>query len=277
MLTYLFNSSFSISTLTWSNILDLAIKVGIVVITFFVFRIVIKLTLKAIDKVLLKKQIKGIFHNFIISIIKVVVYIILILTLLGAFEIDTTPLLAVLGTFGLALGLALKDHMANLASGILIVVNKQFALGDYIGCEGVDGTVVKLELFNTKLKTLDNKIVYIPNSNFTKNAIINYTKESTRRVDVSIGVSYNTKIADVKKAIDNIIEKNNKILKEPESFVGLVEFGDSSINFVVRVWTETINYWEVYFYINEAIKVQFDKQNIEIPYPQLDIHMNKEK
>jgi len=275
MLAYLSYGSFSISNWSWSSILDFIIKVAIVVAVFIVFRIIFKIALKSVEKMLTKKEIKGTFHNFILSVIKVVVYIVLILTLLGAFNVDTTPLLTVLGTFGLALGLALKDHMANLASGILIIVNKQFELGDYISCGGAEGIVVKLELFNTKLKSFDNKIVYVPNSAFTKGAITNYTKESIRRVDVNIGVSYNTKIDSVRKTVIDIIKNNSKILKEPESFIGLNEFGDNSLNFVVRVWTETINYWEVYFYINEAIKQSFDKENIEIPYPQLDIHMNK--
>ncbi|MBN2852191.1 MAG: mechanosensitive ion channel [Clostridia bacterium] len=267
--------SFSLQDFKWSTFWDFLFKVGVVIVLFFVFAMIIKFSLKAIEKMLDKKQVTGVFHKFILSIIKVVAYVVLIITLLGAFNINTAPLLTALGTLGLAVGLALKDHMSNLASGILIAINKQFAIGDFVGCSQVMGTVEKVELFNTRMKTIDNKVIYIPNSHFTQNTVTNYTKEDIRRVDISIGVSYSAVVEQVKLALGNIIQSNEKVLKEPAFFVGLIEFGNSSVNFTVRAWVKTVDYWDVYFYINEQIKSEFEKQNIQIPYPQLDVHFDK--
>lgn len=264
------------SSLTWTIVLDYAIKGVIVLVTFIILSLFIKFSLKGLTKILNKRQISNPFVGFIISITRISLFAILILIVLGFLNINTAPLLAVLGTFGLALGLALKDHMSNLASGILIVINKQFGIGDYIGCGDVAGSVEKVELFSTKLITFDNKAVFVPNSIFTKNALTNYSREKIRRVDIKIGVAYSVNTDNVKKAVEEIVLANEKILREPEYFVGLTDFGNSSVNFVVKAWTKTEDYWDTYFYINEAIKKEFDKQNIEIPFPQMDIHM-KEK
>ncbi len=264
------------SSLTWSIVLDYAIKAAIIIVAFLVLSLVINFSLKGLAKILNKRQVRNPFIGFIISITKIVSYVILVLIVLGFLNINTAPLLAVLGTFGLALGLALKDHMSNLASGILIILNKQFGIGDYIGCTNVAGSVEIIELFSTKLITFDNKAVFVPNSLFTQNAVINYSREDMRRVDLKIGVAYSVNVESVKKSIESIVANNEKILHEPAYFVGLTDFGDSSVNFAVRVWTKTKDYWDVYFYINEAIKKEFEKQNIEIPFPQMDIHM-KEK
>lgn len=267
--------TFSIKEMQWSDVWDFLLKVGIVIVLFFVFALIIRVSVKGIEKLLDKKQVTGVFHKFILSIIKIAAYVVLIITLLSAFNINTAPLLTALGTLGLAVGLALKDHMSNLASGILIAVNKQFAIGDFVGCSQAMGTVEKVELFNTKLKTIDNRIIYIPNSHFTQNTVTNYTKEDIRRVDIAIGVSYNAEVDQVKMAIGNILESNEKVMKEPAFFVGLIDFGNSSVNFTVRAWVKTVDYWEVYFYINEQIKTEFEKQRIIIPFPQLDVHFDQ--
>ncbi|MCK5812235.1 MAG: mechanosensitive ion channel family protein [Clostridiales bacterium] len=266
----------NLSSLTWPIVLDYAIKVVIIIVAIIILTMIIKFSLKGLEKILDKRQVRNPFIGFIISVTKIVSYVILILIVLGFFNINTAPLLAVLGTFGLALGLALKDHMSNLASGILIILNKQFKIGDYIGCANTAGSVEIIELFSTKLITFDNKAVFVPNSLFTQNAVINYSREDMRRVDVAIGVSYSAKVENVKSIIESIVTENEKILSVPSHFVGLTDFGDSSVNFTVRVWTKTEDYWDTYFYINESIKREFDKQKIEIPFPQMDVHMKKE-
>jgi len=267
--------AFSFTNINWSDVINFAIKLGAVIIGFIISAFIIKLLVKGLEKILNKKLVRKPFVGFILSVTRVVLYVVLVLVILGFFNVSTAPLLTVLGTFGLALGLALKDHMSNLASGILIVINKQFEVGDYIECNNVSGVVEKVELFTTKLVTIDNKAVFMPNAQFTQNAVTNYTREDIRRVDISIGVSYSAKVDKVKQVINDIIKSNDAILEEPEYFIGLVNFGDNSVNFTVRVWVKTENYWNVYFFINEKIKSEFEKENIEIPYPQLDVHMNK--
>jgi len=273
LLTNILN--FSFIEMKWSDVINFAIKLAAVIIGFIIAAFIIKLLIKGLEKILNKKLVRRPFVGFILSVTRIVLYVVLVLIILGFFNVSTAPLLTVLGTFGLALGLALKDHMSNLASGILIVVNKQFKVGDYIECNNASGVVEKVELFTTKLITIDNKAIFVPNAHFTQNAVTNYTREDIRRVDIAIGVAYSSKVDDVKKAIDNIIKANNAILEEPEYFVGLINFGDNSVNFTVRVWVKTENYWNVYFFINEQIKSEFEKQHIEIPYPQLDVHIDK--
>jgi len=273
LLTNILN--FSFTEMKWSDVINFAIKLAVVIIGFIIAAFIIKLLIIGLEKILNKKLVRRPFVGFILSVTRIVLYIVLVLIILGFFNISTAPLLTVLGTFGLALGLALKDHMSNLASGILIVINKQFEVGDYIECNNASGVVEKVELFTTKLITIDNKAIFVPNAYFTQNAVTNYTREDIRRVDVAIGVAYSSKVDDVKKAIDNVIKSNDAILEEPEYFVGLINFGDNSVNFTVRAWVKTADYWNVYFFINEQIKSEFEKQNIEIPYPQLDVHMDK--
>jgi small conductance mechanosensitive channel len=227
---------------------------------------------KAIMKKLEKKEVKDTFYIFIVNIVKIVLWIIVGLIFLQILKIPMTPLVAVLGTLGIGVGLALKDHMSNIAGGIIIAVNKQFEVGDYIKCSDMEGMVEDVELFFTKLKTFDNKAVYAPNSIFSSNNVFNYTKNDMRRVDVSIGVSYDASFDEVKSVVAGILDANELIKKEPEYFIGIKEYGDSSINIIIKVWTDTSEYWNVFYYINDMLKREFDKKGIEIPFPQLDVH-----
>lgn len=259
-------------TISWPKVIDYLIRIGIVIVLFVIFLLVMKVLKKILKKSLEKKNVKNTFHRFILSLFRVGVWIIAVLIFLQILKVPLTPLVAGLGTLGIGLGLALKDHMANVAGGIMIAVNKQFDVGDYIKCGETEGFVEDVELFFTRMKTFDNKIIYAPNSIFPSNSVFNYTKENMRRVDVSIGVSYSSKIDKVKEVIEELLKSYELVKSEPVSFVGITNYGDSSINFIVRAWTDTSNYWPVYFHINEMLKKEFDKNGIIIPFPQLDIH-----
>ncbi len=256
----------------WSLVIDYAARVLLVIAGFFICKLIIKLMVKWIVKWLEKKEVKSTFHSFIISIFKALAWIILLVVFLQLLKVPLSPMVAALGTLGLGIGLALKDHMANIAGGVMIAVNKQFSVGDYVKCTDAEGFVESVELFLTRIKTMDNKVVFLPNAVFSSNVVYNYTKENMRRVDVSIGVSYSASVEAVKNVLLALMDSNEMIKKEPAAFAGVTDFGDSSVNLTVRAWTDTSNYWDVYFYINETLKKEFDKKGIEIPFPQLDVH-----
>ncbi len=258
--------------ISWPALVDYLVRIGIVLVLFFVFLIIMKIMKKILRKSLERKKVKNTFHRFIISIFQAGAWILIILVFLQILKVPLTPLVAGLGTLGIGLGLALKDHMSNIAGGIMIAINKQFDVGDYIKCGDTEGFVEDVELFFTRIRTFDNKIIYAPNSIFPSTSVFNYTKENLRRVDVSIGVSYHSGIDNVKDVIEQLLESYELVKKEPSVFVGITSYGDSSINFIVRAWTETQNYWPVYFHINEMLKKEFDKNGIVIPFPQLDVH-----
>lgn len=258
--------------MSWPGVVDYLIRIGIVIVLFIVFWLIMKVLKKVLLKLLEKKSVKNTFHRFIVNIFRIGAWILMILVFLQILKVPLTPLVAGLGTLGIGLGLALKDHMSNVAGGIMIAINKQFDVGDYIKCGETEGFVEDVELFFTRIRTYDNKIIFAPNSIFPSTSVFNYTRENLRRVDVSIGVSYSSGIDIVKKVIEEMLSSYSLVKNEPVPFVGVISYGDSSINFMVRAWTETANYWSVYYYINEMLKKEFDKNGIVIPFPQLDVH-----
>jgi small conductance mechanosensitive channel len=264
--------SSSLWSISWPTVIDYGIRIVGVIAGFFAFKVILKVMMKILGKRLEKRNIKNTFHSFIISLTRAALWIIVGLIFLQILKVPMTPLITALGALGIGIGLALKDHMSNIAGGVMIAINKQFDVGDYIKCTDIEGSIEDVELFFTRLKTFDNKIIYAPNSIFAANNVINYTRENIRRVDVSIGVSYESEIEEVKKIIGELLASNELIKKEPASFIGVTNYGDSSVNLIIRAWVDTSNYWEVYFFINERLKKEFDSKGIVIPFPQLDIH-----
>jgi len=182
---------------------------------------------------------------------------------------------AVIGAAGLAIGLALQGSLSNFAAGVLIVGFRPFKSGDYVEVGGVAGSVEAIQIFQTVLKTPDNKMVVVPNSGVIGSPITNYSRHDTRRVDLTIGVSYSSDLKLTKKVIQEALEKDERILKDHDITIGVVALADSSVNFVVRPWCKTADYWDVYFDSNQAIKEALDANGIEIPFPQMDVHLNK--
>lgn len=212
---------------------------------------------------------------FINSILKVIFYLLLLITVASTLGIEMTSFIAVLGAAGLAVGLALQGSLANFAGGVLILTFRPFDVGNFIETNEHKGKVVAIKILYTTLLTRDNKKVVIPNGKLSNNSIINYSTEENRRVDLNFGISYEDNILKVKQILTYIVDQHKMILDEPEPIIRVGEHADSAVIFNVLVWTKAENYWDVYYDMMEQVKIVFDKQDISIPYPQMDVHMDK--
>lgn len=213
--------------------------------------------------------------QFVSSLVSVILKAVLLISVASMIGIETTSFIAVLGAAGLAIGFALQGSLANFAGGVLILLFKPFKSGDLIEAQGYIGTVKEIQIFNTVLKTGDNRIVIIPNGALSSSSMVNINQESTRRVDLSFGIGYGDDIDHAKMIINTVIAGDDRILKEIEPLVVVSELADSSVNFTVRVWVNTPDYWVVYFAMHEQMKKAFDAKGISIPFPQQDVHMHQ--
>lgn len=199
----------------------------------------------------------------------------IIIAALGQLGIQTTSLIAMLGAAGLAIGLALQGSLSNFASGVMLVTFRPCKVGDYVEAGGISGTVADISIFSTVLTTPDNKVITVPNSAIMENSITNYSAKPQRRIDLVIGVSYDADIRHAKNVLLSIVQKDKRVLTAPALNIAVSELADSSVNFVVRPWVKTADYWNVYFDLLEAIKVGLDEEGIGIPYPQIDLHLQQ--
>ena len=213
--------------------------------------------------------------EFVHGLVRYLLFVIVLIAALGRVGVQTASVVAVIGAAGLAVGLALQGSLSNFAAGVLIVAFRPFKSGDYVEIGGVAGSVEAIQIFQTVLKTPDNKMVVVPNSSVIGGAITNYSRHETRRVDLVIGVSYKADLKQTKQVIRETLEKDPRILKDPDMTIGVLALADSSVNFVVRPWCKTADYWDVYFDSTLAIKEALDAAGIEIPFPQMDVHLNK--
>lgn len=225
-----------------------------------------------ISKTMQRAKIGDTVISFVNSFVKIGMKVLVVIAAIGTLGFNIASIITALGAATVAIGLALQDCLKNVASGIMILINKPFKVGDYLEANGLQGTVKRIDISSTHLLTPDNKEVIMPNSGLSASNIVNYSSQENRRVDFSFSVSYNSDIDSVKKIINGVIDKNKLILSEPERFIAVGEHADSSVEFVVRVWCKTENYWDVYFYMQENIKKAFDENKIEIPFPQIDVH-----
>ena len=210
---------------------------------------------------------------FIMSIINILLLIVVILASVKNLGVDTTSFIAILGAAGLAIGLALQGTLGNIGSGVILILFRPFEVGDTISAGGETGTVESISLFNTTLLTPDNKVILIPNGSVAGGSITNFSKKTTRRVDFVFGIGYDDDLKLAKSTLQKIVDEDSRILKDPASFIGVGELGDSSVNFTVRVWVKAEDYWGVHFDTNEKVKLTFDEKGISMPYPQMDIHL----
>lgn len=263
----------------YSNYYELAVSYGLKAIYTIVVLIIglkiIKALKKPLESSFKKSKIDETVQKFILSLVNAVLKVILIIIIASMIGIHTTSLVAVLGAASFAVGLALQGSLSNFAGGVLILLLKPFNINDFIEAQGHMGTVKEIQIFYTHLLTPDNKLIVIPNGNLSNASVINYSKMSTRRVDLTFGVGYDSNIDEVKKTILDVINKQGQILKDPPPFIRLSEHGDSSLNFTVRVWCNAADYWNIYFDLIENVKDAFDDVNIDIPYPHVVVNMNK--
>jgi small conductance mechanosensitive channel len=199
----------------------------------------------------------------------------IIISALGALGVQTASFIAIIGAAGLAVGFALQGSLANFASGVMLIIFRPFKSGDYVEAGGTSGSVEAIQIFNTTLKTPDNKKVIVPNSQITGDKIVNYSAMDKRRIDLVFGIGYDDNIRQAKEILEKIITEDSRILKDPAPVIAVLELGDSSVNFAVRPWVNTADYWAVYFDITEKVKLTFDENNISIPYPQTDVHIHQ--
>lgn len=231
--------------------------------------------LKTFNKVLDKRGVDKTLVSFLNSFSNIAIKFILVLSVLDFAGFKTASLTALLASGGLAIGLALQGSLGNFAGGIIILFLRPFKVGDFIETSTHTGTVEDIKLFYTHLITPDNKQILIPNGTISNGSLINYSAKETRRVDLTFGVSYDADINHVKRVISNIINRHELIINDPEPFVGVTQHADSSVNFVVRVWCKTSDYWTVHFDLLEQVKVKFDEEKITIPYPQMDVRVKQ--
>lgn len=233
----------------------------------------IKKLVSMVDSILEKKNADKTLRSFLEAFIDIVLKIILIIVVMQYIGIEATGLAALIASAGLAVGLALQGSLSNFAGGVIILLIRPFNVGEYIEGAGYAGTVERIGMFYTTLITPDNKEILIPNGNLANGSVINYSSKPTRRVDMVFGVSYEDDVLKVKKTLNEIISENPLIINEPAPFVAISEHAASSINFVVRVWCNTEDYWTIYFDLLEKVTLKFGEENISIPYPQMDLHL----
>lgn len=226
------------------------------------------LLVKAMDKFHYDESLERFISNLIVGVLK----ILLLVVIMGNLGVETTSFAAILAAGGLAVGLSLQGSLSNFAGGVLLMIFKPYKIGDYIEAQGESGTVKEIEIFTTKLNTPDNKEVIIPNGVLSNGNITNYSTEKLRRVDITMGVSYDADIKQTKELLMKILTDHPKVLKDPAPMIAMGELADSSVNYLVRPWVQSQDYWDVYFEVMETCKVELDKAGIEIPYPQMDIH-----
>ncbi len=258
---------------------DLLIHYGVNIITalliLFIGNIVARTIGRSVGKVLQKRKMDPAVVEFLSALVRYLLFVIFLIAALGRVGVETASVVAVIGAAGLAVGLALQGSLSNFAAGVLIVGFRPFKSGDYVEVSGVAGSVEAIQIFQTILKTPDNKMVVVPNASVIGGPITNYSRHATRRIDHVIGVSYGSDLKKTKEVIQKVLEADERILREPGIQIGVVALADSSVNFVVRPWVTTANYWDVYFDSLQAIKEALDDAGIEIPFPQMDVHMSK--
>jgi len=230
-----------------------------------------------IKKVMERGEIDPTLSAFIASIIDIILMVVVVLAAIKNLGIDTTSFIAILGAAGLAIGLALQGTFGNIGSGVILILFRPFEVGNFVSVGGESGTVEAITLFNTTLLTPDNKVILIPNSTVASGNITNFSKKEERRVDFVFGIGYDDDLKLAKATLQEIVDADARILKDPASFIGVGELGDSSVNFTVRVWVKASDYWGVHFDTIEKVKLTFDEKGISIPYPQMDIHLDPAK
>ena len=236
---------------------------------------VINKTLKRIRRILESKNADPTITRLLHNVMNVTLKTVLIIIILQYIGVNLTGLTTIVASAGVALSLALKGSLANLAGGVIILVARPFNVGDFIETTEHSGVVEKISIFYTYLVTFDNKQILIPNGILTDSSIVNYSSKEIRRVDLTFSVAYEEDVIRVKNVLINILKKNELVLEEPEFFVGISMHGDSAINFIVKAWCKTEDYWTVYYDLLETVKIKFDEEGISIPYPQMDLHVKK--
>lgn len=249
--------------------LKLAIAIGIFIVGFWLAKVISK----AIVKVLTKRETEPSLITFLASLTRAVIKILVVITAVTQLGVEMTSFVALLGAAGLAIGMAFSGTLSNFAGGVMILFFKPFKIGDFINVQGEEGFVDQILIFNTILKTFDNKVIILANGAVANNTIVNYTKADKRRVDWHLGIAYGDDLKVAKEVLFKFIKEEKRILQDPIPFVGVGELGDSSVNLVVKAWVSTDDYWDVFYALNERVYNEFGDAGLHIPFPQMDVHV----
>lgn len=272
-----------VKNMTFSDILsmladwgiEIAAKVAIALAIYFVGRWLIGRLVKIVNKVCEKRGVEISLQQFFKNMIKVVLYICLALTVIGILGIDTTSLIAMFASASLAIGMALSGTMQNFAGGVMILLLRPYRIGDYVEAQGQAGTIKEISLFNTVITTVDNKIIYVPNSSISTGIINNYSQAATRRVDWNVTISYGDDVEVARRVLIEMMNSDKRVKQDPAPVVYLTSLGDSAVNISARAWVDNADYWGVYFDLNERIYNELPKHGLHFPFPQLSVHVEK--
>jgi small conductance mechanosensitive channel len=258
-------------------IISTAINLTVAIVIFYIGRWLARGVSNLVGKALLHRKVDRAVVSFLTSIVYAAILIAVTLIALSHLGIQTASFIAILGAAGLAVALALQGSLSNFASGVLIIVFRPFKAGDFVDVAGISGVVERIDIFQTIFKTGDNKKIIVPNSQITGGAIVNYSAESRRRVDLTIGISYDSDLRQAKQILQQIVDADDRILKDPAPVIAVSALAESSVNLIVRSWVDAADYWKVYWDTLEKVKLTFDEHGIEIPYPQMSLHLRKEE
>jgi len=231
---------------------------------------------KAVKSVMVKRGFDPALQSFLGSMLGITLKVLVVVSALGTLGVEMTSFVAILGAAGLAVGLALSGTLQNFAGGVMILIFKPFKVGDVIQAQGHTGGVSEIQIFNTILKTPDNKTIIIPNGGLSTGSMVNFSTEERRRVDWTVGIGYGDDADKAKEVLLGMMNDDSRILQDPAPFVAVSELADSSVNFAVRGWVEAADYWGVFFDLNERVYKEFENHGLNIPYPQMDVHLQKD-
>ncbi|MFQ5508477.1 MAG: mechanosensitive ion channel family protein [Leptospirillia bacterium] len=259
----------------WLNtyLIPWGINLTLAVLTFVLGRWAAGLVTRALGHMLEKAGVDMTLTRFLRNIVRTALLAVVVIMALGQLGVDTTSVLAVFAAAGLAVGLALKDSLSNFAAGVLLILYRPFSVGNYIEAGGAAGTVQAIRIFNTVLTTPDNREVTVPNAQIFGGTILNASARDTRRIDLVFGIGYGDNVAEAKQVLADLMAKDDRILAEPEPFIGVVELADNSVNLCARPWVNSADYWQTRCDLQEQVKAAFDQKGISIPFPQRDVHM----
>lgn len=272
-------SSVSLDTFL-SKMIDLGISAGskilLAIVVFIVGRWIVRRLNKLLARILERRHVEASLSTFVKSLVSITLTLLLIIIVIGVLGIETSSFIALFASAGVAIGMALSGTLQNFAGGVMILLFKPFKVGDTIEAQGQSGTVREIQIFNTILATPDNKIIIIPNGGLSTGLMKNYSREATRRVDWEFGIAYGDDYTKAKAVIARLLDADGRVLKDPAYFIALTSLGESSVNIVVRAWVNAGDYWGVYFDMNEKVYKTFAEENLNIPFPQLDVHLHKQ-
>lgn len=252
---------------------ELGLNILIALAIFYVGRMIINIVVRGLRKVMQRQEVEKTLETFVCNLVRMALLVVVAIAAIGALGVETTSFIAIFGAAGLAVGLALQGSLSNFAAGVLIVLFRPYRVGNFIEAAGIAGTVEQVQILTTILKTPDNKQIIVPNSQIMDSIITNYSAKDTRRVELVIGVSYDDNLDKVRETIQELVDADERILKDPECVIAVSALADSSVNFTVRPWVATEHVWPVTFDLTEAVKKRFDEVGISFPFPQQDVHV----